>query len=757
MKAKQRLKAPAAIAALVVAVALVIPLAGIAFSQGTPEIQWLNPSGHSTIASSKAADGDTTYRLAAWVRNVPTNPIVEFEISDPPFSQTYTATRVDSTDTWEYQWSIPDSMIDGEYEFRAILYSGTTSEVNRDEETFTVLNDDTPAVGEQADRVEIVLPANGSSPGFYTPPQQTTAANTLITVKKSSGAVYTRVFYTTTPAGQEPQWSSCGSGSGTTIRCTLAGGVNPSTVTALGAVANTTPSSPAGPVADLDESGDAVRIVNPYTQVPDDLTVTQSVNNTEVDNCTGAITVTVIDQNDKPIAGANVDVKAAGPQDQLRFNTSTTGSGSSSGTQAPDRGGHSNETAYACSAGDFGGTQGEHNRAGLPDIKHIESSSAGTDNTGTWTFRLYSPDAGTTQVTVFADRDNDDVYCSSEPNESFAFAWRTTGGEPVAVPATQPIPPEASSCGVTFSPTPTPTATPTATQSPTATPTATATPSASPSATPSASPSTSPGQTPASVQLEPASTSADTGNNVELVATVRDSGGQPVANEEIDWSSTGVGTIVSADGETDASGRAEVILRSDEGGTQTVSVAVPRCGSGPNCTDSSTIDWMDSQEFCPGFKDDPRNQIVGTDGDDRLEGTDGDDIICGLDGNDTIFGFGGNDILVGGAGNDDIRGAAGNDQARGGGGRDILRGGGGNDTLKSGAGKDIARGGGGNDVIRGGKGNDTLAGGKGKDRLFGGGGNDTLNGGKGKDYLNGGGGYDSCARAGGGRKVSCEA
>ena len=113
---------------------------------------------------------------------------------------------------------------------------------------------------------------------------------------------------------------------------------------------------------------------------------------------------------------------------------------------------------------------------------------------------------------------------------------------------------------------------------------------------------------------------------------------------------------------------------------------------------------------CPGFAGDPRNQVVGTAGDDTLTGTGGNDIICGLGGNDTLFGLGGSDLLLGGSG------------------RDVLHGGTGPDEL------------------HGGPGGDQLFGGRGGDRLFGNRGNDHLDGGIGFDRGVGGPGVDTFVR-----------
>jgi len=102
---------------------------------------------------------------------------------------------------------------------------------------------------------------------------------------------------------------------------------------------------------------------------------------------------------------------------------------------------------------------------------------------------------------------------------------------------------------------------------------------------------------------------------------------------------------------------------------------------------------------CPGFESDPRNQVVGTAGDDVLTGTDGADIICGFGGDDTLKGMRGNDLLKGGAGADTIRGGRGHDTLSGQAGADTLRGGRGNDRLNGGRGVDSCGGGSGTDTL----------------------------------------------------------
>jgi Ca2+-binding RTX toxin-like protein len=129
----------------------------------------------------------------------------------------------------------------------------------------------------------------------------------------------------------------------------------------------------------------------------------------------------------------------------------------------------------------------------------------------------------------------------------------------------------------------------------------------------------------------------------------------------------------------------------------------------------------DQPTECPGFAGDPRNDVVGTAGNDTLAGTQGADIICALSGNDTISGLGGNDLIIAGSGNDTVNAGAGNDTVKAGGGRDRVNGKGGRDRLN---------GAGGNDRLNGSAGSDRLRGGGGRDRLDGGGGTDSCAGGE---------------------------
>lgn len=140
---------------------------------------------------------------------------------------------------------------------------------------------------------------------------------------------------------------------------------------------------------------------------------------------------------------------------------------------------------------------------------------------------------------------------------------------------------------------------------------------------------------------------------------------------------------------TDASGKASVTIQntSKEAGDNTVTADVQETGGETGDTDAKAIWRVD----CPGFRDDPRNQVVGSSGNDTLKGSPGPDVICGLEGDDVLRGVGGRDVIVGGPGNDKLKGGAGKDKLKGGPGKDRLNGGPGQDRCVGGPGRDRER------------------------------------------------------------------
>jgi len=76
--------------------------------------------------------------------------------------------------------------------------------------------------------------------------------------------------------------------------------------------------------------------------------------------------------------------------------------------------------------------------------------------------------------------------------------------------------------------------------------------------------------------------------------------------------------------------------------------------------------------WCPGHRNDARNQVVGTPLPETLVGTAGRDVICGGGGSDVLRGLAGNDRLEGGNGADLLVGGNGRDRLLGGKGSDVL-------------------------------------------------------------------------------------
>jgi hypothetical protein len=306
-----------------IAVALVTALLPAGPARAASAIRFLNPSkltDTSTLRLSDKADNDTAYHLVAWVQQVPPSPLVEFELqATGENAQTITATRVGSSDTWEAFFDIPSSDSDGPYDLRARLYSGS-SEVDNTEAKVTVTNATTPAPT-AAETIEITYPGDGGTFGFFTPKGK--LANGVVAVKASSGTRQARIFYTQSDPGNDPTWKLCGVGSVNQtsfvarVRCELKEGDAPSSVSALAAVANRTPSQ-TEPSAGLDDTTDAHRIV-PYVQQPTSISVAPQAQSVNPDKCTPLIVATVLDQAGQPISQANVDVHAVGPSDQLRF------------------------------------------------------------------------------------------------------------------------------------------------------------------------------------------------------------------------------------------------------------------------------------------------------------------------------------------------------------------------------------------------------------------------------------------------------
>ena len=814
---------------------------------GTPSIEWVNPSGHSSELSDKpeqpppALDPGTanTYHFNAWTRNAPQGAIVEFELRQGDHEITLgRATR--KGDAWDLYVPIPENfpaptpttttasptatrtatatatatqtatatatatatetatatatatetatatqtatatatstgglptippvtplgrraslqqttgppVEEGAATVRAFLFPGENQDpIDTDDQPVEINqeDDDDPdaeSPDDQAETVEIVAPDNSDRLGFYN-------LAAVIDVVSSAGTDNIEVSYTVSAPGTEPEWTPCGTEtkeeSQDGIRCTIDDEDEPGEVTGVAAVPSNEVPKMVGPLPDPTDptqpdpdSGDAHRVIG-YVQTPTTVTITpERRGNVPVGACTDNFTLLVLDQEGDKVAGADVDVHAQGPTDDLSFDTSpqTQSNPPTDENKAPDQRHGSTEAGRNCVTNQFGGAQGEHDRAtpNADDIKHIEDAD-GTSDSGTFRFRLWSPFAGPTHITGWADTNPDDRFCFGEPSDVASVGFGQAAPSPVGqspdacqtatatttptATATRtatatatstttpsdtgtkpPTPTGTATATATSTATVSPTATSTATTSPTATSTATTSPTAttttSPTATsttttsPTATSTTTPGGA-ATLTLTPDEDQSSPGTQRTYTARVTTANGTPVQGAPVSWSTRGVGEFVSRQNSTDENGQARAVVTSDEPGEQGITAATT--GGSDLCTDTSSHRW--GPRACT---------ILGTNGNDILRGTAEADVICGFDGNDQLRGLADNDTVLGGDGRDVVVGSGGSDFLAGGRGSDTLRGGGGRDSLRGGRGSD--RHDGGPDI-------DNCVGGPGRDR-----------------------------------------
>jgi hypothetical protein len=348
----------------------------------------------------------------------------------------------------------------GSYTLRATLASGSLAIATTDQPI---------TLNQLAERAEIDYPRNETTkayPGggqfgtFHALAESATATrlNPMGNVDgktsgESSGTGTSRVraFYTTSVPGSVPTWTACGTESAPGdallsgaandgVRCTLDGSFEQQSITAVALVANT--SNRGGYDDRLNGAGDAVRVLQPYAQVPTDLSLVEGAIETVDAGVNGGYACHSVigqldDQYGREIVGANVDVHALGPSDSLKFDT---GLLPVSGVKAPDEGNHTFETGYDCFGDDDGTTpadQGEHQVVGGPDLKHVEGDVDGTDDTGTWGFSLRTPSSDvsdskfTTYFSAWVDETdpgtetNDDGFTTSELCAAGAVGWGT--------------------------------------------------------------------------------------------------------------------------------------------------------------------------------------------------------------------------------------------------------------------------------------------------------------------------------------------
>ena len=467
-------KASSAFAAIALIAAGTIFVGGeAAFGASGTTIAFLNPSSFSAagergiIVSNQTPDSgpkccdaaDDTYRLAAWVANPPDGYSVFFSVTQGALEFEITNTHQVVTGTWQAQWAMPPSLLDAPAVLHAYVVVGEDAVASVDQPV---------TIQRVQENVDLGYPLADGTFGTFAPLASALPATGAATRKKPIGIVdalytgtpemdYVRTFYTTSAPGTTPKWNVCGteaigSNNGQAdngVRCTLKNATEQTGVTAVAAVANDSPN-------DYDdrfnESGDAVALVGSYAQAPTSLEIAngQPMAGKEprsgIFYCSDATVVTLTDQEGRQIAGANVDVHAEGPSDALKFNSL----GILTSYQAPDRGDHHEENAFDCTGqnattgsppGDANpDVQGEHQRFGQPDRKHIESLGGGTSDTGTFSFRMHSDEAGTTNFTAWVDEmddgclANDDLFTAGELYVNGSIGWAQQAPEPFTEP-----------------------------------------------------------------------------------------------------------------------------------------------------------------------------------------------------------------------------------------------------------------------------------------------------------------------------------
>lgn len=404
---------------------------------------------------SAVDDGtDTLYHIVAWASDVPPGAVAEaYWQRGTGTEQTIGQMLVvpGTQDTFEAFWDIPPTMLDGPINIRARLFKPTPTgfeEIASDEVAADLQNRDphpgnppntAPDPQLRDETVEIVYPDLGSPLGFFRAKGGAWAA--AIQATTSSHASEVSLWYSKSAPGTEPAFTKCGNynnfanaeyleePSAFTWGCYLADTDKPSQVTAIAAVSEESdrPDHGDSNTGDSDlsqDSADAHRVSSVYIQDPARMNV--DIRTDENSSATGQGRRTaggclpfiayVTDHLDRPVESANLDVHVQGPGDGVQFAGEDNPTGRdapwSSPAKDPDKG-HPDESGTNCSNNDSSiGPQGDHNRPGADDIKHLESSSGtGTaadgdpheTNSGEFRFYIRSAAAGFAEITAWVD------------------------------------------------------------------------------------------------------------------------------------------------------------------------------------------------------------------------------------------------------------------------------------------------------------------------------------------------------------------
>lgn len=392
--------------------------AQLSFVSPSPYGSGGTPGAGSGTRVASTQDADRRYHVSVRVNAVGV-PGVELLISQDgtTFRKLGDMTQVSQSDLWEFSWNV-DATEDTSPTLRAQI-PGTD---RREDIVISVNNQgsDIPPPGSRAyETAEITSPIAGTEVAF---------TNRVTKVKgvASAGAEGLELYYTKASANDTPaaaDWILCGflqlDGLGTAPQnfeadCTL----NPSDQAGLvtGVAVITFDCSPivindgcdARPTGQTParqgekESGDAHRIYGFEAQPLITLEPAESQGATR--SCQ-PLQVAAVDQTGQALGGENVDVHLQGPDDEASFCQPQGGST----RRAPDQGGH------------VGGEpdEGIHPDTS-PETHHTEGE---TRPNGAFTFGITTNNRGNSNVTVWLDRNDNDVADGGEASDVAVLHW----------------------------------------------------------------------------------------------------------------------------------------------------------------------------------------------------------------------------------------------------------------------------------------------------------------------------------------------
>ncbi|MDQ4125602.1 MAG: hypothetical protein M3134_08390 [Actinomycetota bacterium] len=400
-------------------------------STGDAVISFVNPSpyGGSTATAgdgtrvARTQDADSAFHIVSRVASISPVDGVEFFVrtGSNPLVKLGDGTRVGETDTYELYW--PVGVSDNAHTLVARITNTTITA----EQAITVNNNPAPPPPSPPDpqdvpyeTAEITSPLNGQVALF---------TNRRVTVRgvASAGAEGVDLYYTkasslTTPDGSA--WTSCGFaplGAGSAPKeftgdCVLQGSDQPGLVTGIAAITydcvqsgcNAAPGAVPGGGRNpgQEDSGDAHRVFG--VEARPLLAMEPAETAATVGPCVKFV-VSLTDQTRQPIPGQNLDVHMTGPGNSGNFCAPEDGTGTS--RRAPDQGDHT---------ADGDETDEAYHEVGGGRVQHTEGDTTGN---GRLVFGIESETAGDTQLTLWLDSNDNDVFDEGETSDISVMHW----------------------------------------------------------------------------------------------------------------------------------------------------------------------------------------------------------------------------------------------------------------------------------------------------------------------------------------------